>query len=194
MPESSQRAIWWVRHGPTHAEGMVGWSDLPADLGDRAALARLSAALPADLPVVYSDLARARATATAIAGGRPCLPADARLREMHFGDWERRLYRELDAETPGLLRGFLERPGDIRPPGGESWNDLAARVRPAVEELLEAHGRLIAVAHFGVILTELQHALGIAAKDAFGFRIDALSVTRIDYAPARGAPVVNHRP
>ncbi|MCX8953857.1 histidine phosphatase family protein, partial [Ruegeria sp. NA] len=30
-----------VRHGPTHAKTMVGWSDLPADLSDTAALRRL---------------------------------------------------------------------------------------------------------------------------------------------------------
>lgn len=28
--------IFWIRHGPTHANGMVGWSDLPADLSDSA--------------------------------------------------------------------------------------------------------------------------------------------------------------
>ncbi|HHL22744.1 MAG TPA: histidine phosphatase family protein, partial [Aliiroseovarius sp.] len=25
---------WWLRHGPTHAKGLVGWSDVPADLSD----------------------------------------------------------------------------------------------------------------------------------------------------------------
>ena len=34
--------LWWVRHGPTHAKAMVGWRDLPADLSDTAALARLA--------------------------------------------------------------------------------------------------------------------------------------------------------
>ncbi|MEY8841169.1 histidine phosphatase family protein, partial [Cribrihabitans sp. XS_ASV171] len=34
--------LHFVRHGPTHAKGMVGWSDLPADLSDTALLDRLS--------------------------------------------------------------------------------------------------------------------------------------------------------
>ena len=38
--------LFLVRHGPTHAKTMVGWSDLPADLSDTAALARLSDHLP----------------------------------------------------------------------------------------------------------------------------------------------------
>ena len=60
--------LWWVRHGPTHAKTMVGWTDLPADLSDRAQLDRLRAYLP-DAPVVCSDLLRARQTADAVAGG-----------------------------------------------------------------------------------------------------------------------------
>lgn len=50
--------LWLIRHGPTHAKGMVGWTDLPADLSDTAQIARLRAALP-DAPVVSSDLLRA---------------------------------------------------------------------------------------------------------------------------------------
>ena len=68
--------FFWVRHGPTHAKTMVGWSDLPADLSDHVALARLSDALPRDAVVVSSDLIRAVATADAIQGGRPRLPHD----------------------------------------------------------------------------------------------------------------------
>jgi alpha-ribazole phosphatase len=80
--------FFWVRHGPTHARAMVGWTDLPADLSDTAQLARLSAHLPQDALVVSSDLIRAHDTATAIQGGRLRLPDDPSLREIHFGDWE----------------------------------------------------------------------------------------------------------
>src|SRR5690606_31355347 len=81
--------LWLVRHGPTHARGMCGWSDLPANLSDHEAINRLSLYLP-DAPIVASDLVRAIATASAIGGDRPRLPHDPDLREMHFGDWELR--------------------------------------------------------------------------------------------------------
>ena len=68
-----------VRHGPTHAKSMVGWSDLPADLSDTAALARLEAALPREAVVISSDLIRAVATADAIQGDRPSSAAYAGL-------------------------------------------------------------------------------------------------------------------
>ena len=44
---------------------MVGWTDLPADLSDLAALTRLNAHLP-DAPVISSDLSRAVTTADAL--------------------------------------------------------------------------------------------------------------------------------
>ncbi|WP_137699716.1 histidine phosphatase family protein [Marimonas lutisalis] len=173
--------IFWIRHGPTHAKTMVGWSDLPADLSDTAQLARLSAALPADAPVISSDLSRAAATADAIAGPRRRLPHDPDLREMHFGDWE--LKRHDEIEDQAHARRFWENPGDIRPPGGESWHELSSRVDAAVARLLAAHpGQdIVAVAHFGVILTQLQQALSLTPYEAFSHRIENLSVTELHW-------------
>jgi len=34
--------LWLVRHGPTHAKAMIGWTDLPADLSDAGAIAPAS--------------------------------------------------------------------------------------------------------------------------------------------------------
>ena len=200
MPEVSisnpveTRTIWWVRHGPTHAKGMVGWTDLPADLSDTGALARLSQALPDGVPVLSSDLTRTMATADAIAGNRPREAPLRDLREMHFGDWELRGHAEIEAEDPERIRAFWERPGEVRPPGGESWNDLGARVSGRVEALLADRQELIIVAHFGVILSEYQRVLRLDAEATFAQRIDPLSLTRLDYAPDRAAPIVNHIP
>lgn len=171
--------IFWVRHGPTHARTMVGWSDLPADLSDTARLARLSDFLPREALVISSDLSRAVTTADAIAGPRPRLPHDPDLREMHFGDWE--LKRHTEIEDQDHARRFWENPGDIRPPGGESWHELTARVDAAISRLLTAHpgADIIAVAHFGAILTQLQQALQLGPYEAFTHKIDNLSVTEL---------------
>ena len=171
--------FFWVRHAPTHAKTMVGWSDLPADLSDTAQLLRLADALPQDAVVISSDLIRAAATADAIAGGRLRLPHDPDLREIHFGAWE--LARFDEVEDQDRLRAYWDQPGDIRPPGGESWHDVSARVGRAVDRLLTAQaGRdIVVVAHFGVILTQVQKAMRISAYEAFAHRIDNLSVTEL---------------
>ena len=168
--------LWLVRHGPTHAKTMVGWSDIPADLSDKARLERLRNHLP-DAPLVSSDLSRAVTTADAL--GRPQrLPHDQRLREIHFGEWELKTFAEVEASDPETIRAYWETPGDIAPPNGESWNAVRRRVDSAVDHYLAAgFDDLIIVAHFGAILTQVQRAKAINAYSAFAQKIDNLSVT-----------------
>jgi alpha-ribazole phosphatase len=184
--------FWLVRHGPTHAKAMIGWTDLPADLSDTAALSRLSAHLPAGAPVVSSDLSRAVATADAL-GNRPRLPHDPGLREIHFGLWERRGFAEVEADDPTLVRAFWETPGEIRAPGGESWNDLTGRTWAALDRLQGHAPDLVVVAHFGPILAALQRAGGMTATQVFAHKIDNLSVTCLTLKPP-GVQAINHRP
>jgi broad specificity phosphatase PhoE len=187
--------LWWVRHGPTHEKAFCGWRDVPADLSDHAAIARLQAFLP-DAPVVSSDLIRARATADAIAGARPRLPDVPDLREFHFGDWDGMHWDDVAARDPDLSRAYWEEPGDVTPPGGESWNMAAARVSAAVAGLMIApRADLIVVAHFGVILSQLAPALRQTPAEVLGQRIDNLSVTCLSFVGQDWrAGVINHSP
>ncbi len=187
--------IFWVRHGPTHARTMVGWSDVPADLSDSQSLSRLSDHLPQDAVVISSDLSRAVSTADAIAGTRTRLPHDPDLREIHFGEWELQAFDAVSDQQH--LREFWDNPGDIRPPNGESWNGVTARVNRAIERLLKSYPKhdIIAVAHFGAILTQLQRALGVSAYEAFAHRIENLSVTELHLQEGRWrAATINHLP
>ncbi len=183
--------LWFVRHGPTHAKFMVGWSDIPADLSDRAAIERLARYLP-NAPVVSSDLIRAVATADAIQENRPRLEHDPALREINFGDWEMRTFDQDDAR----LRAYWETPGDIAPPNGESWNATSNRVSAAVDSYLaRGFSDLILVGHFGMILTQVQRALGISAYETFAHRISNLSVTQITVGPDRWTlETIDHNP
>jgi broad specificity phosphatase PhoE len=187
--------VFWVRHGPTHAKAMVGWSDIPADLSDRGRLSRLSAHLPNEALLISSDLDRAIKTADAIATTRTRLRHDKDLREIHFGKWEMQAFDGIEEQSH--LRDFWDRPGDIRAPGGESWNEVTKRVSAAIHRITTAHpGQdVIVVAHFGAILTQVQHALGISAYEAFGHKIDNLSVTELHKSDDRWtAQSINHLP
>lgn len=189
------KRLWWLRHGPTHQRSFCGWTDVPADLSDTAALARLSAFLP-NAPVVSSDLLRARQTADAIAQNRPRLPDMAGLREFHFGAWEGKRYDEVEKSHPETARAYWETPGDIAAPDGESWNAAATRVDKAVMQLLpQATPDLILVAHFGVILTRLQLALDQSPAQVIAQPIDTLSVTCLLHDGTRWrAEWINHIP
>lgn len=187
--------VWFVRHGPTHQKAMVGWSNIPADLSDIEALARLSVHLPR-VPIVSSDLSRAAETANALQQDRLRLVDEPDLRELNFGDWEMRSGKELYEVEPVATRAFWDDPENNAPPGGESWRDLEARVNPVVDSLIEAHpSGVIVVAHFGVILSQLRRALGVPVPRVLAHSIDNLSVTQLARGPHRWtAGPVNHRP
>lgn len=192
---SAPKTLWWVRHAPTHAKTMIGWTDLPADLSDTATLARLNDYLPSAAPVVASDLTRARTTADALSDGRPRLPDRPGLRELNFGHWEGRSFAEIEAEDPAHIFAYWDQPGSLRAPGGESWHDLTARIHDEVTALLtRPDPDLIVVAHMGVIMTQVERAKGISTKDVFAQKIDNLSVTRLTFADAWAADTVNHKP
>jgi alpha-ribazole phosphatase len=189
--------LWWVRHGPTHEKTMVGWRDVPADLSDHAALARLDAHLPKGAVLISSDLIRAVATADAIGLGRDRLPNDPGLRELHFGDWDGMAWDAIAESHPDLSFAYWDAPGDHCAPNGESWNDAATRITDATDALLAAHaGRdIVIVAHFGAILTQVQRALGCAGVDVLCHKIDNLSVTRLDHGPEGWTvQAINHLP
>ncbi|PLS23162.1 histidine phosphatase family protein [Neptunicoccus cionae] len=175
--------FWFIRHGPTHRDGLIGWTDAPADLSDLEALDRLNTYLPQDAVVVSSDLIRCVATADALATGRKRLPSDPDLRELHFGDWEDRTFKQVAQTHAELSRAYWSDPGPHAPPNGESWDAAAARVSRGVDRLRDAHPDtdIIVVAHFGAILTQVQRAAGMSAKAALSFKIDNLSVTRLEH-------------
>ncbi|NNE53333.1 MAG: histidine phosphatase family protein [Sulfitobacter sp.] len=177
--------IWhWIRHGPTHQKTFVGWRDVPADLSDRDQIARLDAHLPQEALLISSDLIRSVHTADVLE--RPTrlrLDHDPDLRELHFGVWDGMHFKEVAARDPELSRAYWEQPGDVRAPEGESWNETAGRVNGVVDRLNAAHpeAHIIAVAHFGVILTQVQRALGVTAYEVMAHKIDNLSVTAIHH-------------
>jgi broad specificity phosphatase PhoE len=173
--------LFWVRHGPTHERAFTGWRDVPADLSDTAAIARLNAALPNGAIVISSDLSRAVTTADALTPGRMRLPHDPALREFDFGLWDGLEWHDVAARDPDLSRRFWEVPGDVAPPQGESWNAVTARVTAVIDRLADAHqgADLIAVAHFGAILTHLAQTGGMTPYQALGHKIDPLSLTEL---------------
>lgn len=186
---------WWVRHGPTHRRDMNGWTDVSADLSDTAQLDRLAAFLPPEATVISSDLVRAIETANAVQRDRPRLPHDRGLREIHFGAWEARTFDDVQQEDPRLIRRYWEEPGDVSPPGGESWNEMARRVDRVVDWLTGEAGDIVAVAHFGTILSQVQRARGCSAYDVFAQEIDNLSVTRLSWdGVCWSDDLVNHLP
>lgn len=96
--------------------------------------------------LVASPLRRARDTA-GIIGAKLGLPVefDDRLMELTVGEWEGRLRAELAREHPEL---FTDRTWFFAAPGGETYDQVMARVSDWLsEQVAEPERRLIVVSH-----------------------------------------------
>jgi len=155
-----------VRHGESESNIAGRWQghgDSPlSERGVRqaAAVAQRLAGRSFDR-VVSSDLSRASDTARAIAGR---VAEDPIWREIDLGTWEG-LTREQVAERFPEEVAALHRGEDVPVGGGESWGDVAARVRGAFEQLrAESEGqRVLLVAHGGVVISLVSSLFGVDA-------------------------------
>ena len=181
---------WWIRHAPVTGHGgrIYGQEDYPADISDAATFASLAGLLPAEPVWVTSHLRRTRDTAAAIfaalagRGAADCL-IERDIAEQHVGAWHGLSHDELNALRGVAQDDFALWPASERPPDGESFLDVMARVGPAVARLTAAHrGRdIVAIAHGGSIRAALAIALGIEAERVMSFAIDNCSLTRLDH-------------
>jgi len=181
---------WWIRHAPVTGHGgrIYGQEDYPADLSEQPVFSALAGILPTEPVWVTSHLRRTRETAAAIVAARalgsaPDCLIEPDIAEQHVGAWHGLTYGELN-NLRGVARDdFGLWPASERPPDGESFLDVMARVRTAVERLTAAHrGRdIVAVAHGGSIRAALAIALGIEAERVMSFAVDNCSLTRLDH-------------
>jgi broad specificity phosphatase PhoE len=125
----------------------------------------------ATLDAVYtSPLRRAVETARAVAAAQDLNPVEvADLREIDFGEAEGLPFEELPLE---LRSALLERPTEMRFPGGETYAELQQRVTRALDDIVAAHpAKTVGViSHAGSIRAAL--AAWLAMPDDRAFRLD----------------------
>jgi len=162
-----------MRHAPAlHGGCLAGRRDVAADCPEDAVLERLRRAVGA-AKLVSSPAQRCLQTALALwPGVTPHL--DARLWEQDFGAWEGVDFADLPDLGPLPAQDLARH----RPPQGESFAELCDRVAPVLHELAGEGGRIVVMAHAGVVRAALALALG-TVPGALAFQVAPLSITRI---------------
>jgi probable phosphoglycerate mutase len=184
-----------TRHGLPDA-GQDVWLGSQLDVALRPegrrqaeALARRLAGVRIDR-IFSSPMLRALETAQIVATGRP-VEVDDRLIERDYGRWEGLTNTEIEARDPELLERWDRDPAATPTPGGESGDEVAARARSFLVDLLasemadsspsastqrgspeagrqaesEGERRVLVVAHGTLIRILLCVALGIPVRD-----------------------------
>lgn len=189
--------LFLIRHGQVegHEErrynGQTNVSLTPHGRRQLEAVAGRLAGVPLDA-VWSSDLDRCRYGAEQLAAMRGLGVVYRRaLRELHVGEWEGRTWQELKAAYPVEWQARLDDIVHYRVPGGESFLDLAHRLRPEMASLLATHpGQNVAlVAHGGVNRLILLDALGAPLDRVFCLEQDYACVNVIDYFADGGCMV-----
>ena len=186
MPAS---AIYLLRHGDSRQDDVrryIGQTDHPLNLtGQAQAEYWRGELLTVPFERIYcSTLRRSIETATIIASEqKPAVQALANLQEICLGAWdglpidEVRRCKPVEYERRGAsLAGH-------RPPEGESFNDVALRVLPLFEELVDSStGNVLIVGHAGVNRIILCHILNIPRENIFNLQQNYCCLNIIDSA------------
>ncbi len=141
--------------------------------------------------MVSSDLQRALETAKLLASGLDLeVMADARLREMDFGDWEGLTQEKIAEKDADAWESILKPTADFRTPGGESLRELRERMHAAYRDVVDAQpeGSAVVVAHGNAIGMLLGALLDMPYSAAWRFRLENTGVTTVQ--DFDGAPVL----
>lgn len=174
-----------VRHGESewNALGRVqGQADPPLHARGREEARRTAPLVRALEPdtAVTSDLRRAAETGALLVGAAG---TDPRWRECGMGEWTGRSAAELYAEPGGRFMDW--RDGRADPPGGESWDEVCARVAEAARELRASGAeRALVVTHGGPVRAACAVLAGLAPDHLVP--VGNASITIIELAHGTG--------
>lgn len=167
------KTLYLIRHtAPKTARGICyGQLDVPVAESFAMDAAQVCAWLPPVDCIITSPLQRCRALADHLALHQGCpVRTDARLQEMHFGDWEGRTWddiprNEIDAWAADTLL--------YAPPNGESAQQMMRRVASFLHDIAHLPQQHIAiVAHGGSIRAMLATVANIVLADTLAWQIE----------------------
>lgn len=177
-----------VRHGETawNAEGRVqGQLDIPLNDTGRAQARAVSRVLgrEACAAIYSSDLARVTQTAAPTASLLGLAPVlDARLRERHYGMFEKLTYAEVKEKHPAEYARFRDKDLDYDFRTGESLRAFNARALASVGEIAARHAgeSVLIFTHGGVLEMVYRHAKNAGLSSPRDFEIPNAAINRLE--------------
>ncbi len=182
--------VYLIRHGQSEGNERhvyCGWSDLPLTETGEAQARTLAEKLPHPQPyhMVTSDLKRAAETARILSESWSIhVTADRAFREMHFGAFENRTWKDINDKYPALVTQWTDNWFEGGTPEGESLKDLYHRVIPQYHSYLRIWKDTCwcLVAHSGVIQAILSTEIFRTHEAHWRFAVENASLIRLDYS------------
>ena len=182
-----------ARHGATDYSlerrfSGSGGVDLPLNELGRAqgeALAAELARRDEAAVLATSPLLRTRQTAESIAQATGLeVSVSEEFAECSFGDWDGHTFAEVREKWPEEMADWLASTS-VAPPGGESFDACASRVRRGLRRLLDAHpGKsVIVVAHVTPIKLIVSDAVGAPIDSIYRMELPPCSISKVAWFP-----------
>ncbi|HVQ88685.1 MAG TPA: bifunctional RNase H/acid phosphatase [Actinomycetes bacterium] len=133
--------------------------------------------------VVASPMARTQETASIVAQSVGAeLTLESNLRECAFGAWDGLTFAEVQERAPDQLERWLQSTS-VRPPGGESFDEVAARVSGARDRLLARHPgeTLLLVTHVTPLKILVRMALDAPSHSLFRMEVRPASISVVQW-------------
>lgn len=179
--------IYLIRHTrPAVDAGLCyGRDDVPLDEADlEARLPQIVAQLPRGMPFYSSPATRCVRLAERLVTdtGGTLGGVDERLHELHFGDWEGKLWRDLPLEETSRWTGDI---AHYSPTNGENFMAMWQRVTQVYQQILDAawggsQKQVGIVGHAGSLKVLVMRTLRLAPDQYALTDVAQGRVTRID--------------
>lgn len=165
---------YFVRHAQTqwNAEGRAqGHSDTPLSQHGLCQARQLCERILGWQPVsiLSSDLTRARETVAGLVSAGWPIETDPRLRERNLGEWEGRSFAWIREETATRAAEWGASFETVRPEGGESLADFAARAEGVAQWIASLPSPTLIVSHRLLMSQVIGALLGGGAPRSFHF-------------------------
>ena len=179
--------LFFVRHGQTvlsNTDAFCGVIEAPLTAVGRQQAQQLATRLSREhIDALYcSPQGRVRETAEPIAAalGLPVQLREA-LHEMDFGEWEGRVQADVAVEFPREMAAWERGSWAVQPPGGETQQDVIARVVPCIVELVTAHAgqTILVVSHRTTLRLLLGHLLNLTLLGSRALHVDPASISKL---------------
>jgi alpha-ribazole phosphatase len=174
--------LTFLRHPAIDAtdERCIGQTDVELSPEGQTALISLAENACRQRPdrILCSDLQRCRLLGEAIATRLGlCLELDPIWREVSFGRWENRTWKDIQKKESRELSEWMADFEKVSPPGGESFQQLQARVLSAISSRLTtpgkgaSEGHTFLVTHAGVIRAVVSAFSNLPLRRAFQYPV-----------------------
>lgn len=186
--------IYIVRHGQTDSNlrhTCLGLKDVPLNKTGRRQAKELAARLKnISIDTVYtSPLKRAVETVSPYLEMKNMnMRMSFGLIERDYGEWDDMTYDEIEQKYPEEYRKWVENLISYKVPGGESAEDVQARVNAFLKKALRENENknILLVTHLGTARHIISSLLGLSTAQSWCFSIENAGMAVIDEDDGRG--------